>query len=169
MKLRALLIYGLVAAFAILIDQVIKEWVQIDMALYEQIDILPFFALFYTHNPGIAFSMFSTWGAPALTVLTGAVVCLMLYLASRSTARQVAARLGFALIIGGAIGNLIDRISLGYVVDYFLFHTPTWSFAVFNLADAFITVGAILVVFQEYLDWRHNKSDPSNREGSAKH
>ncbi|EFG9153005.1 signal peptidase II, partial [Escherichia coli] len=58
---------------------------------------------------------------------------------------------GFALIIGGALGNVIDRSLLGHVIDYVLFHTPVWSFAVFNLADAFITVGAVLVICDEFL------------------
>jgi len=160
--LRSILIYGLVAAFAVLFDQVVKEWVEIDMAMYQQIDLLPFFALFRTHNTGVAFSMFSSWGAPALVVMTCGVVALVLYLFWRTAPHQVAARLGFALIVGGAIGNLIDRVMLGYVIDYFLFHTPTWSFAVFNLADAFITVGAAFVVLQEVLDWRRDRRQAGN-------
>jgi signal peptidase II len=156
--LRSLLIYCLIAAFAVLFDQVVKEWVEIDMVMYQQIDLMPFFSLFRTHNTGIAFSMFSELGAPALVALTMAVVALVLYLSWRTLPHQVAARLGFALIIGGAIGNLIDRVTLGYVIDYFLFHTATWSFAVFNLADAFITIGAGLVVLQEVLDWRRDRA-----------
>ena len=77
----------------------------------------------------------------------------MLYLASRTTREQVLARIGFALIVGGALGNLIDRAVHGHVIDYILFHTPVWSFAVFNLADAFITVGAVLVVADELFGW----------------
>ena len=72
----------------------------------------------------------------------------MLYLRTRTPAGHVLARIGFALIIGGAIGNLIDRAVYGHVIDYILFHTPVWSFAVFNLADAFISVGAVLVVLR---------------------
>ncbi|MBS9719160.1 signal peptidase II [Tianweitania sp. BSSL-BM11] len=155
--MRSFLVYGLIAAFAVLLDQVVKEWVEIDMAMYQQVDLLPFFSLFRTNNTGIAFSMFSTLGAPALVALTLGVVALVLYLSWRTAPHQTAARLGFALIIGGAIGNLIDRVTLGHVIDYFLFHTPTWSFAVFNLADAFITIGAGLVVLQEVLDWRRDK------------
>ena len=64
------------------------------------------------------------------------------------------AHFGFALIIGGAMGNLIDRFLYGHVIDYFLFHTPGWSFAIFNLADAAITVGAGLVILDELLQWR---------------
>ena len=69
------------------------------------------------------------------------------------------ARVGFALVIGGAIGNLIDRVRLGHVIDYILFHTPVWSFAVFNLADAFITVGAMLVVLEEFLEARRARGE----------
>jgi signal peptidase II len=78
----------------------------------------------------------------------------VLYLATRTPAAHVLARIGFALIIGGAVGNLIDRAVYGHVIDYILFHTPVWSFAVFNLADAFISVGAALIVFDELIGWR---------------
>ena len=77
--------------------------------------------------------------------LSLAVIAFVLYLAMRSAGDQWLARIGFALIIGGAVGNLIDRAVYGHVIDYILFHTPVWSFAVFNLADAFITVGAVIV------------------------
>jgi hypothetical protein len=70
-------------------------------------------------------------------------------------------RIGFALVLSGAFGNLIDRVWLGYVVDYVLFHLPNWSFAIFNLADAFITVGAILIVLEEFIGWRREKRQKS--------
>jgi signal peptidase II len=82
-----------------------------------------------------------------------AVIAFVLYLASHASREQWLARTGFALIVGGAIGNLVDRAVHGHVIDYILFHTPVWSFAVFNLADAFITVGAVLVVADELLGW----------------
>ena len=79
----------------------------------------------------------------------------MLYLAAARAPGQVIARIGFALIIGGAIGNHHrPRAVYGHVIDYVLFHTPVWSFAVFNLADALITVGAGLVILEELLVWR---------------
>ncbi len=104
--------------------------------------MLPFLALYRTYNTGIAFSMFAWVGDRGLIVLSLAVIAFVLYLARASDPRQVFARIGFALIIGGALGNLIDRAIYGHVIDYILFHTPVWSFAVFNLADAFISVGA---------------------------
>ena len=102
--------------------------------------------------------MFSSFGDTGLIVLSLAVIAFVLYLASRTTPEQVLARIGFALIVGGAVGNLIDRAVYGHVIDYILFHTPVWSFAVFNLADAFITVGALLVVADEFFGWRRKRA-----------
>jgi signal peptidase II len=59
--------------------------------------------------------------------------------------------MGFALIIGGALGNLVDRAVYGHVVDYILFYTSTWSFAVFNLADSLISIGAGLIMLDEVI------------------
>ncbi len=146
--------YGLVVLVAVALDQWIKFLVETRMAMHERIDILPSLALFRTHNTGIAFSLLSDFGSIGLVVLTAAVTLFVLYLAAKSEPHQRWARLGFALIIGGAIGNLIDRVWLGYVVDYVLFHLPNWSFAIFNLADAFITVGAGLVILEEVIAWR---------------
>lgn len=155
---RVLIGYGLIVIVAVALDQWIKYWVETHMAMHERIDLVPMLALFRTHNTGIAFSLLSDFGSVGLVAMTAAVTLFVLYLASKSEPHQRWARLGFALIIGGAIGNLIDRVWLGYVVDYVLFHLPNWSFAVFNLADAFITVGAMLVVLEEIIAWRKSRT-----------
>ena len=159
--MKALLRYSAIAATAVALDQWIKIWVEANLVMHEQVDILPFFALYRTYNTGVAFSMFSEAGDLPLIILSIAVVAFVLFLASRSRPGQIVARLGFALIVGGAIGNLIDRSMLGYVIDYFLFHTPVWSFAVFNLADVFISVGAALVILEEFLQWRRDRGEPT--------
>lgn len=146
--------YALLAVVAIALDQWIKHLVESGLAFQEKLDVLPFLALFRTYNTGIAFSMFSSFGDTGLVVIAVLVVAFVLYLATRTPAAHVLARIGFALIIGGAVGNLIDRAVYGHVIDYILFHTPVWSFAVFNLADAFISVGAALIVFDELIGWR---------------
>jgi len=151
---RQLTFYGGLVAVAVALDQWIKYLVETRLVLHEQVDILPFLALFRTYNTGIAFSMLSSFGDTGLIVVSLAVVAFVLYLASRSAGDQWLARIGFALIVGGAIGNLIDRAVYGHVIDYILFHTPVWSFAVFNLADVFITVGAVAVLLEEFLGWR---------------
>ncbi len=155
--------YLMIVVAGIGLDQWIKHLVETGMAMHQQIDLLPFLALYRVHNYGIAFSMFSGSGDVPLIVMTTAVILFVLWLAWRSDANQLLARIGFALVVAGAFGNLIDRVRLGYVVDYVLFHTPVWSFAVFNLADALISIGAALVVFQEFLSWRAERARRSSR------
>ncbi|WP_374829089.1 signal peptidase II [Paenochrobactrum pullorum] len=157
-KLRASLPTILVIVAAIFIDQMVKLRVEDTMAYGEQIDILPFLALYRTHNTGIAFSLLSGLHDKALVAFTLVIVGFVIYLWWTTAQTRVFARVGFALIIGGALGNLIDRSMLGYVVDYVLFHLPNWSFAIFNLADVFITIGAGLILLQEYLNWKQEKT-----------
>ena len=154
MKFRSLLAYLAVTVLAVVADQWVKRLVETHLPMQEKIDVLPYLALFRTYNTGVAFSMFASIGDVGLIVISAAVILFVLYLAARTSANQIIARTGFALIIGGAIGNIIDRALLGHVIDYVLFHTPVWSFAVFNLADALITIGAVLVIIQELLVWR---------------
>ncbi len=158
---RKLVVLAVLAVVLVVADQWVKQLVETHMAYQQQIDLLPFFALFRTHNFGVAFSMLWGAGPASLLVLNTAIVAFVAWLAWRSRSDQHVAHLGFAMIIAGAAGNMIDRALLGYVVDYFLFHTATWSFAIFNLADSFISVGAALVVLQEVVDWRRGKADPT--------
>lgn len=151
-------IYAGIAAAAIALDQWIKNLVETRLTMHEMVDMLPFLALYRTFNTGVAFSMFSSLGDTPLIVVSLIVIAFMIYLASRSSRDQIFARTGFALVIGGAIGNLIDRAVYGHVIDYILFHTPSWSFAVFNLADAFITLGAGLVILEEFRNWRRERA-----------
>lgn len=151
MKLKSLAPYALLAVAAVLVDQWIKHLVETGLPLRQGVELLPFLALFRTYNTGIAFSMFAFFGAAGLIAVSLAVAAFILYLALRTRPEQIVARAGFALIVGGAVGNLVDRVVYGHVIDYILFHTPVWSFAVFNLADAFITIGAGLVILDEFL------------------
>jgi signal peptidase II len=156
-------IYAAIAAVGVALDQWIKYLVEARLVMHQAVDLLPFLALYRTYNTGVAFSMFAWIGDKGLIAISVAVIAFVLYLAMKSSPRDVFARLGFALIISGAIGNLIDRAVYGHVIDYILFHTTTWSFAVFNLADAFICVGAASVVLQELINWRRSaRPAPSN-------
>ena len=146
--------YVLLAIVAFALDQWIKHLVETGLAFQEKLDLVPFLALFRTYNTGIAFSMFSSLSDTGLVVIATLVVAVVLYLATLTPRSHVFARIGFALIVGGALGNLVDRVTYGHVIDYILFHTQTWSFAVFNLADACISVGAVLIVFDELIGWR---------------
>ncbi|WP_193177985.1 signal peptidase II [Oricola nitratireducens] len=154
---RPLTAFSVIAAI-VAVDQVAKLAVERLMAYQQPIDLLPFFALYRTHNQGIAFSMLWGLGPAALIAISLAVIAFVLWLWRGSPASRVLSHFGYALIIGGALGNLIDRAAFGYVIDYFLFHTPVWSFAVFNLADAAITVGAGLIILDELLSWRRDRA-----------
>jgi len=154
---KRLAAYAGLAAVAVALDQWIKYLVETRLVMHQMVEVVPFLALYRTYNPGIAFSMLSSFGDTGLIVVSLAVIAFVLYLAIRSTDDRWIARLGFALIIGGAIGNLIDRTVYGHVIDYILFHTPVWSFAVFNLADVFITMGAVTVLLDEFVGWRRQQ------------
>jgi signal peptidase II len=159
-RLSAIPPYAAVTVVAIAADQWLKHLVETRLPLQEPVELLPFLALFRTYNTGIAFSLFESVGDLGLIATAACVILFVLYLASRTEPGDRVARLGFALIVGGALGNIIDRAAYGHVVDYVLFHTPAWSFAVFNLADSLITVGAVMVVVEELLIWRRARNGP---------
>lgn len=161
MKLNSLPFYAVLLAAVVAFDQWIKYLVETRLVMQQAVEVLPFLALYRTFNTGIAFSMFSSVGDTGLIILSLAVMVFVLFLALRTDGSQVLSRLGFTLIIGGALGNLIDRAIYGHVIDYILFHTPVWSFAVFNLADTFITVGAGLVILEEVVNWRKERTAPT--------
>ena len=156
--MRSMLPYAGITILSVAIDYLVKRLVEANFTMHEAVDVLPFLAIFRTENTGIAFSMFAGVDERWLIAVPLAIVVFVFYLAAKTDPAQRIARVGFCLIIGGAVGNLIDRVMLGHVVDYVLFHVGTWSFAIFNLADAFITIGAALVLLQEIVDWR-NRSE----------
>jgi signal peptidase II len=148
---RPWLFGAIVVVLAVLADQAIKALVVATMPLGSAIELLPFLALLHARNEGIAFSMFDGVHDIGLALLSGAVLLFVGWLWWKTEAGRRWSHLAFALIVGGALGNLVDRVRLGYVVDYIYFHTPVWSFAVFNLADALISVGAALVILDEFV------------------
>lgn len=155
MKLKKTL-FTLLLVF-IALDQLSKRWVESNLPFQEAISVLPMFSLYRTYNTGIAFSMLDWAGSGGLILLTVVIIGFMVFLWYKVEAHKQLAHLGFALVISGAIGNLIDRATQGHVIDFFLFHTENWAFAVFNVADAFITVGAIAIIIDELLSSRGQK------------
>jgi signal peptidase II len=136
-------------ALLVALDQFVKWLVERTLPLHGKVDVLPSLALYRTHNDGIAFSLLSGLGDNLLIVITIAIIGFVTWLWARSTPSRWLSQFGFVLIISGAIGNLIDRAMNGYVIDYILFYVQSWSFAVFNLADSFITIGAAAIIVDE--------------------
>ena len=136
---------------AVILDQAVKIMVDQWLPLQEMVPVIPMLALYRTYNLGVAFSMLEGMDGWFIVGMRLVIVAFVLWLWRRAPNHRWLAHLGFALIIAGALGNLIDRFLYGHVIDYILFHTQTWSFAVFNLADSFITVGAGCVILDELL------------------
>lgn len=134
---------------AVVIDQVIKYLVEIWLPFQEAVPVIPYLALYRTWNEGVAFSFLSGMSGWAIVAMRLLIVGFILWWWRGASRTSALLHLGFAMIVAGAIGNIIDRFIYGHVVDYVLFHTGTWSFAVFNLADSLITVGAVIVGFSE--------------------
>ncbi|WP_208431931.1 signal peptidase II, partial [Bartonella bovis] len=151
-KSLSFFLFGL--AITIGLDQVIKYWIIQNMPLGTIIPIFPFFYLYHVHNSGIAFSFLSSFSHYGLIALTLIIIVFLLWLWKNTEYKKFLSRLGLIFIIGGAIGNLIDRIRFHYVIDYILFHIDDiFSFAVFNLADTFITLGTIAILVDEFRIW----------------
>jgi len=160
-RLGALLVVLLLAA-----DQASKAAVDAFLPFQEPVTLLPFLSIFRTYNQGIAFSFFSGFSDRVLIGLTLAIMIFVIWLWRQAHPSRIWARLGFALVFGGALGNLCDRFVHGHVIDFVLFHVGNWSFAVFNLADSFITVGAVLIAFDELLELRRATGETETGENT---
>ena len=134
-----------VATGVVIVDQIAKLIVEARLPEGQAIDVLPILTLLHVRNTGIAFSMFSGSGF-GLILLPLAVTAVVLVFWARNREGGRLAAVAFALILGGAIGNLIDRLRLGYVIDFLLLHLGDWTLFVFNLADAALTLGPALLL-----------------------
>lgn len=153
MKNRPSLNWLLVTVVVIAIDQYTKRLITAKFDLFDRVEVLPFFDLVRLHNTGAAFSFLanaSGWQNWFFTGVALAVSGLILWWFFRQPRDRVVVPLGLVLVLGGAIGNLIDRTQQGYVVDFFLFYYDRWAFPAFNVADAAITVGVILILIDGF-------------------
>jgi signal peptidase II len=144
----------LLLSFAVVVaDQLTKLQVMDSLALYQRVPVLPFLDLVRLHNTGAAFSFLagaSGWQNRLFTGVAVVVSAGVLWWLVRLPARGKRwLALGLALLLGGAIGNLIDRLAHGYVVDFVLVYWGEWSYPAFNVADSAITVGVVLVLVDE--------------------
>jgi signal peptidase II len=141
-----LTLFGLSVVIAtVAVDQIAKLIAVAQLPLGSAIDLLPILTLYRVENTGIAFSFLSGSGVP-LIAGTAIVAAIVVGFWVRATDGGRIAAAGFALIVGGAIGNLIDRVRLGHVVDFLLLHFGERALFVFNLADAALTIGPVLLI-----------------------
>jgi len=149
-----------VAAVIVVADQVTKLLIRREFELYDTTAVIPnLFSLTRIHNTGAAFGLLDGVDLPFKTgllaiVSVAALVGLVMFAVSLPEIHRLA-RVGVALVVGGAAGNLIDRVWLGYVVDFVDVYWGTWHFWAFNVADSAISVGMALIILDQIGVGRH--------------
>ncbi|WP_225206996.1 signal peptidase II [Novosphingobium huizhouense] len=166
MSRNGLRLFGLAAALAVFVaDQLVKWYVTgpLDLVNVGAIPLLPFFDLRYTQNFGVSLGLFTANSAEmrlALIAVTALIAAGVLVWLLRETSRWDV--FGLGLVLGGALGNIRDRLTGGFVIDYADFHIGEWRpFLIFNLADAAITVGVLFLLARSLLSReKRGPSDP---------
>jgi signal peptidase II len=163
MKTSARITHFLLALLVVLLDRWTKRMVAAHIAMYTHIQIIPgFFRITHTENTGAAFSLFadspSHWKTALLIGFSLIAMIIVSVLLWRQARALTITGIAHSLILGGAVGNLWDRVASGRVVDFLLFYVKSYQWPVFNLADSAIVVGASLLVI-EILFTHHTQSE----------
>ena len=142
-----------VSLAALILDQATKLAVDSSMQLYESIPLAPYFNLTYVHNTGAAFSFLSEaggwqrWLFAGLAIIVSGIITLWLL---RLQKHEVLMAAALSLVLGGAVGNLIDRVAYGYVIDFLDVYYQDWHWPAFNIADSAICVGVALMLLESF-------------------
>lgn len=150
---RAWLWY-LLALLVVALDQLSKRWASTALTYGEPVSLTSFFNFTLLHNPGAAFSFLSNAGGWQRWFFSGLAIVMSLVLViwiARTHTENKREAFALAMILGGALGNLYDRIEFGYVVDFIVVHYHNYFWPAFNLADAAITLGAFILIAEMFL------------------
>lgn len=144
-----------IAIVIVVLDQITKLWVQAEFDVWQRVNVLPVFDLTLVYNKGAAWSFLSDAGGWQRWLLTGislvASIVLVVWM-HRLEKSQKLLLAALTFILGGAVGNLIDRAMVGQVVDFLLFYYNDSYFPAFNLADSAITLGAFLMILDLFVE-----------------
>lgn len=148
--------YWILSAVIVVVDQLVKLWVRSAIPLHASLPFVPGFALTYVQNTGAAFSMLNThtW---MLAALSGVVAVILAVVMAKKLLPHWTGMLSLSLLLGGAVGNLIDRVCFGFVTD--MFDTTFMNFAVFNVADIGVTVGGLLLCLHVFFFYRKGEEE----------
>ena len=163
MELKKSLPWFAGAAAIVLADRLTKLWVLEAFAPGERLLVTGFFNLVLVFNKGAAFSLFASapgWQTPLLATFALVAAAIVSVLIVRNAQRRLMC-VGLALILGGALGNLIDRLRFGSVVDFLDFHALGWHWPAFNVADSGISVGAVLLILEGFVHHEKRVGAPS--------
>ncbi|MGB0898182.1 MAG: signal peptidase II [Psychrobium sp.] len=159
------LVWLWLAIVSLVVDQATKLYVLANFKLHESVDVMPFFNFTYAQNRGAAFSFLSEaggWQRWFFTIIAVSVSGLLIYWMRGLHKSTKGLNIAYALVLSGAIGNLIDRLSYGFVVDFLHLYYEEHSWPVFNIADVAICVGAFLIIIDAFI----NKDDNESEKGS---
>ena len=148
------------SALIIALDQATKYWITAWLSFGETVRVTGFFDVVLVYNPGAAFSFLSSasgWQRWFFVALAGAVSVWLIVLIRRH-ARERWLPLSFALILGGAIGNVIDRVMYGAVIDFLYFHIGRYGWPAFNVADSAISVGVCILLWEQLTAHRRHQA-----------
>jgi signal peptidase II len=145
------------SAMVIVLDQISKLWINDRFVYGESLTVLKVFDLVLWHNTGAAFSFLNDFGGMQrwLFSIIALVASAWIVWLLRKHANQTLFAFALSLILGGALGNLIDRMAYGYVIDFLLFHWDEHTFPAFNLADSAITCGAVILIWDSFTEKKH--------------
>ncbi|WP_404390925.1 signal peptidase II [Pseudoalteromonas phenolica] len=152
-KQKSGLIWLVLSLLLFAVDYITKAVVVANMKLYESIEILPIFNFTYMHNYGAAFSFLSDaggWQRWFFSSIAVVISLLLTYWLKKLPAKNWVLCGAYAMVIGGAIGNLVDRLVHGYVVDFLHFYYQDWHYPAFNVADIAIVCGAGLLLLDAF-------------------
>ena len=150
--------YVLFVTILVIIDQYVKNLVVANIELGKQIPLIDnFFSLTYVRNYGAGFSIMQHETA-FLTALSIIAIIILSYMLIKAKKSDTVSIISYILIISGALGNLIDRVRLGYVVDFLDFNIFGYDYPVFNIADSFITVGCFILIIMVILETKNAKN-----------
>lgn len=142
----------LISAIVVVLDLYTKHLVQNAFEYGEHLTVTSFFDLVRFHNEGAAFSFLSSaggWQKWVFTAIAAIAVIVITYLIRKNPTQKLFC-IGLALVLGGAIGNLYDRLTLGYVVDFLYFHINEYYWPAFNVADSAISVGVAILLWDSF-------------------
>lgn len=145
----------LVAAAIFVVDQLVKLWIIAGLGLQAKgsINLLPVLSLTWVENRGVSMGLLQADGTKERWILTGVTALIAAGVAwwMRKETNRIDI-LALALVLGGALGNIVDRMRFGYVVDFVHVHVGAWSFYVFNVADAAITIGVAILLLRAFFE-----------------
>ncbi|MES2823285.1 MAG: signal peptidase II [Pseudomonadota bacterium] len=147
-------LWYLLALAVVVLDQLSKAWVSHHLTYAEPVELTSFFNFTLLHNHGAAFSFLSDaggWQRWFFTIIAISVSAILVIWIARAVVHNKREAFALSLILGGALGNLVDRIALGYVVDFIVVHYDDNFFPAFNLADSAITLGAFILIADMFL------------------